>query len=476
MTEQSNSNKFSGINTGGDRPLPHNIDAETAVLASILIDSTTFDSVRGRLGSPESFYQPEHAVVYDAMCQIGDDDSRGAKSIDIVTLSDELNKSNRLETIGGMAALRRLMDSVVTAANVEHYVNIVYENAVLRRLIRTSTDITDRCYNADGDFRELIDAIESRLNEVLSGDTTNLAVPVRDHIMDVIDYMEQLNKEDPSAIGVRTGFNDLDRMITGLRPGEMFVLAARPSIGKTALALNMAENIALSSRKMAVGLFSLEMSTKMITLRLLCSRARVNIAQLRDSALSQARWKDIMDTAQALKDAPIYVDDSAAGLDVMELRSRARRMKAEYDIQVLFIDYLQLMRPAGGNRNTTRENDVAQISGGIKSLAKELNIPIVVLAQLNRQAEQIGARPKLAHLRESGAIEQDADVVALLHRERETDSETPPPPNTPLEAEVIVAKHRNGPTGVAKMLWFPSYTRFENRSPVSDNDVPPGME
>ncbi len=472
MPEES---KFQSINSSfsSDRPLPHSVEAETAVLASVLLDPIAFDTVRSRLGSPDVFYRPEHSVIFDAMCRIGDD--RGAKSIDIVTLSDELGK-DRLETVGGMDALLQLMNSVATAANVEHYMEIVYENAVLRRLIRTSTEITDKCYSADGDFRELIDAIESKLNDVLRGDTRNLALPVRDQIMDVIDYMEQLNKEDPSAVGIHTGFSDLDRLITGLRPGEMFVLAARPSIGKTALALNMAENMALSSRRAPVGIFSLEMSMKMITLRLLCSRSRIDISQLRDSALSQARWKDIMDTAQALRDAPIYIDDSSAGLDVMELRSRARRMKSEFDIQALFIDYLQLMRPVGGNKNTTRENDVAQISGGIKALAKELNIPIVVLAQLNRQAEQVGSRPKLAHLRESGAIEQDADVVALLHRERETDAAVPQSPTIPLEAEIIVAKHRNGPTGIVKVLWIPAYTRFEDRSPVSDDDVPPGVE
>ena len=286
-------------------------------------------------------------------------------------------------------------------------------------------------------------------------------------------YLERLNTKDPSVLGIQTGFEALDRIIMGLRPGEMFVLAARPSIGKTALALNMAENMALcSERPVPVGIFSLEMGVQQLVLRLLCSMARISLGDVRDCALTGGRWADVGRAADRLRKAPIYIDDCAAQMDIIELRGRARRMKQEFDIGVLFIDYLQLLRPVGGNRNSTRENEVAQMSGGIKGLAKELNIPIVVLAQLNRQAEQTGQRPKLSHLRESGAIEQDADVVALLHRERDVENQLSSDGLTGIESELIVAKHRNGQTGVAPLLFIPAYTRFENRSPISDEDVP----
>jgi replicative DNA helicase len=233
----------------------------------------------------------------------------------------------------------------------------------------------------------------------------------------------------------------------------------------------MAENIALSSDPRPVGIFSLEMSTKQLVLRLLCSQARISLNDVRDCALSPGRWQDVMRSGDRLKKAPIYIDDASAMLDVIELRARARRMRREHKIEILIIDYLQLMKPVGGNRNTTRENDVAMISGGIKGLAKELGIPIVVLAQLNRQAEQTGQRPKLSHLRESGAIEQDADVVALLHRDRDLEN-TPGEQRGGIESELIVAKHRNGRTGIANLVFIPAYTRFENRSRIPDDDIP----
>jgi replicative DNA helicase len=295
------------------------------------------------------------------------------------------------------------------------------------------------------------------------------ATAVGDCIMGAVDYMEKLHRHDESAIGIQTGYDDLDRCITGLQAGEMFVLAARPSIGKTALALNIAANMALRQEDpVPVGIFSLEMSRELLTLRLLCSEARVNLADIREGAVSRARWTEITEAAGRFREAPICIDDTG-NLDIVEMRAKARRMVQKFGTRVFVVDYLQLMKSSAGP-NATRENEVAKNSMGIKSLAKELGVPIVVLAQLNRQAEQPGQRPRLSHLRESGAIEQDADVVALLHRERA--AEPGEDDNREMEAELIIAKHRNGPTGTVPLTFLKQYTRFESRARFGDADVP----
>ena len=317
---------------------------------------------------------------------------------------------------------------------------------------------------------ELVDEIETEILTLTQLQGGVDSTPIRRLIPPAVAYLEKLHTKDAAVVGITTGYHDLDHLITGLRPGDMFVLAARPSIGKTALALNLATNVALSKTPRAVGVFSLEMSSDQLALRLLCSEARVNMADIKDGALSVARWNDIMAAADRLNKAPLFIDDTGS-LDILELRARARRLHQQHHVELLVIDYLQLMRPAGHNRNSTRENEVSQMSGGIKTLAKELRIPIIVLAQLNRQAEQTGQRPKLSHLRESGAIEQDADIVALLHRERETESGQERSYEG-TEAELIIAKHRNGPTGIVRLSFFPQFTKFESRSPIADEDVP----
>ncbi len=454
--------------------MPHNTEAEVAVLGCILLDAgTALDVVRNTLKDPECFYNPSHRAIFQTICDMRVDSDGQVQGIDLVTVADALDRRGRLTEVGGKSYLAQLLNSVPTAANVEHYVDIVHQNAVLRRLIRSSADILERCYEPRDSIKELLDDVEREVREITTLKSGGRSIAVSEAIIEAIDHIDKLHNNDPSIIGLQTGYESFDRIIMGLRPTEMVVLAARPSIGKTALALNMAENIALSSNPMAVGIFSLEMSIKQLVLRLLCSLSRISLGDIRDCAVSQGRWQDIMQAGSRLRKAPIYIDDTSATLDVMELRARARRMKQDHDIQVLFIDYLQLLRPVGSNRNTTRENEVSQISGHIKGLARELNIPIVVLAQLNRQAEQTGQRPKLSHLRESGAIEQDADIVALLHRERDIEMLDAAEMRNGVEAELIVAKNRNGRTGIASLLFIPAYTRFENRSAISEEDVPP---
>ncbi|MFW5996814.1 MAG: replicative DNA helicase [Verrucomicrobiota bacterium] len=457
----------------GDRPLPHNDDAEIAVLGSILLDpDLALDTAVSVLKSADSFYNPAHKQVFNAILQLGETHGKNPSTIDLVTLSDFLRKKGLLEQVGGGSYLARIMNSVPTAANVEYYVDIVRQNAILRRLIKTGTEIVEKSFNQRVSVKELVDEIEGEVLRITQTHENESAVAIGDKVLSAIEFIDKLHQQDQSALGLQTGYTELDRILMGLHPGEMFVLAARPSIGKTALALNIAESIALASDPASVGIFSLEMSIEQLVLRQLCSLARINLSDIRECAVSKGRWQEIMSAGQRLKKAPIYIDDSSAGLDVAELRARARRMKREQDIQILLIDYLQLLKPVNANRNTTRENEVSQISGGIKSLANELQIPIIVLAQLNRQAAQAGQKPRLSQLRESGAIEQDADVVALLHRERETENESYTDSRTPIEAELIVAKHRNGQTGRVPLVFIPAYTRFEMRSPVNDEDVP----
>ena len=453
-----------------DRPLPHNDEAEVAVLGSMLIDpAVAIDTAASKLNFDGSFYSPQHQQIFRTLLQLGGEKSRG--SIDLITLSDALERAGHLDEVGGRSYLNVIMNSVPTAANIEQYVDIVHQNAILRRLIRASAEIVEHCYDPSGTVEELLDDVEQRVFQVTSlNSSESQTLVVGELILEAINYLDQLHSKDKSVLGIQTGYDDLDRLITGLRAGEMMVLAARPSIGKTALALNIAENIALGPQNTPIGIFSLEMSADLLVLRLLCSRARVSISDIREGALSNARWQEIMEAGQLLKRAPVYIDDSG-GLDIMELRARARRMKRESDIKLLIIDYLQLVRTSDLNRNATRENEVARISGRLKSLAKELSVPVVVLAQLNRQAEQAGQRPKLGHLRESGAIEQDADLVALLHRERELDNERGSM-SEGMDAELIIAKHRNGPTGIVPLTFFPAYTRFENRARIADEDVP----
>ncbi|NLF19296.1 MAG: replicative DNA helicase [Lentisphaerae bacterium] len=452
-----------------ERHYPHNHEAEMAVLGCLLLDpAAAVDAVVLRLPDESSFHRAEHQVIYRAIkAQI---DAGGRGDLDLITLADILARAGQLEAAGGRAYLAQVSTAVATAANVEQYAEIVRQTAVLRRLITTCQRTSERCFQPVEDVRLLLDDIEREILSVTALHETGAVRTVAELMMPAVEYLEKLQKGESEALGLSTGYDDIDRLITGLRPGEMVVVAARPSIGKTALALNMAANIAMGTPPRAVGLFSLEMPAHQVVLRLLCSDARIGLSEVREGAMTTARWKELMAASQRLREATIVIDDTG-GIDILELRNKARRMKRDYTIDVLFIDYLQLIQVSGSNRNANRENEVARISGSIKALAKELDIPIVVLAQLNRQAEQQGQRPRLSHLRESGAIEQDADVVALLHRDRDEQQDRDKAQRG-VEAELIVAKNRNGETGLAHLIFRPVYTRFESHSRIADEDVP----
>jgi replicative DNA helicase len=457
--------------------MPHNDQAEVAVLGAILLDPKhALDVAHSKLssigvendanGKRNAFYNPAHQIIFDALVQAAETEQ---KRPDAITLADHLERNGKLEAVGGRPYLGQLANSVPTAANIEQYVEIVRQNAMLRALISAGVDLVDSCFEPVDDVQKLADKIEQQVMGLNSAGEENGIQTIRELWKPAIQYINDLWQGNNAAKGLSTGLAGVDKLITGLRPAEMFVLAARPSIGKTALALNMAASLAMSEEPVPVGIFSLEMPAKLLVIRLICSEAQIGLSEVRDGALSDGKLKQIVEAGKRIGNSNIVIDDTG-GLSILELRHRARQMKREHDIQVLFIDYLQLLTADAG-RNASRENQVALMSGNIKALAKELSIPIVVLAQLNRQAEQAGQKPKLGHLRESGAIEQDADVVALLHRDRE-EQYSSDNIRKGVPAELIIAKNRNGETGVAPLTFLPAYMRFGDRSRVADEDVP----
>ena len=431
----------------------------------------TMDLVFSKIPDVEMFYHVPHQKIFASLKDLRSEMTPGF--IDLITVKDRLDKNQILEEIGGEAYLNHLLNVVPTTANIEKYADIVVDAHILRSMIATCSEIVDKCFDSEGQLGDLIDTIERKILEITELRTNTQALSVRELMKGTIKFLEALSQKKPEAVGLSTGF-DIDKKITGLKAGELIVLAARPSIGKTTLALDISRNVALGTGK-AVGIFSLEMGNFQVVLRLLCGEAKIDLKDVRDGRLTQSQWaNDIMSAAGKLSSAPIFIDDTPQ-ITALELRQKARRMKIDHDIGLIVIDYLQLMRPTGNNKSTTREQEVSKLSADIKSLAKELNIPILLLCQLNRQAEQ-GNQPKLSHLRESGAIEQDADIVMLLHREREVDKEqnasSDQDSSEGIESKLIVAKNRNGETGIVSLSFKPEWTRFFDCTYISDSDIP----
>lgn len=483
--QQQSRRKVPGV-INDDRPLPHDADAEAAVLGAILTEprpclddaieflgsaSNFYDSRKDRKLSPKLavFYNPRHQRIFSCLCEMHDEDI----GIDLISVSHALNQRNVLEDVGGEAYLLELMNSIATVANLETWCIMVRDFAILRNLIVTCEAIKDQCYTADTGVSMILDEVEKKILDVGAleerADTFELK--------SLIDYKNEkgafqfllnLSKKDESTAGMPTNFPELDKLITGLKPGEMFVLAARPSIGKTSLALNMMSNIAVNKPDRSVGFFSLEMTAEQLSRRLLCTESGYSEQDFYEGNVTNVN--KVTAAADRLCKAKIFIDPTPA-LRIRELRSKARRMKSLHNIQAIFIDYLQLMKAEV--RSDNRQEEVSAISSGIKALAKELNIPIVVLAQLNREVEKTQGRPKLSHLRESGAIEQDADIVAFLHRERDTQKDNSVESQSRgIDAELIIEKNRNGRTGVVSMLFFPSLMLFRCKSRIPDEDVP----
>ncbi|HJY79713.1 MAG TPA: replicative DNA helicase [Candidatus Binatia bacterium] len=429
---------------------PQSLDAEESVLGGVLFDTHALDRVVEVL-SVEDFYRESHRKIFRAMLAL----SEKSEPIDLITLSDILKARGELQDIGGATYLAELVDKVPSAANISHYARIVREKAVLRSLITVCNEITSRCHNGQEDIEPFLDEAERLIFDVSEKRVRPSFFKMGDLIMDTIKTVEQLFERKELVTGVPTGFLDLDRMTAGLQPSDLIIVAARPSMGKTAMVLNIAQYVALHANT-AVAIFSLEMSKEQLVLRMLCSEARVDNAKVRTGYLGERDFPRLAMAAGRLAEAPIYIDDTPAQ-NVLELRAKSRRLKREANIGLIIIDYLQLMRGLTAQENRTQE--LSEISRSLKSLAKELNIPVIALSQLNRQVEQrADRRPMMADIRESGAIEQDADVIMFIYR----DEVYKPDSQDEGVAEVIIGKQRNGPTGTVRLAFRREYTRFDN--------------
>lgn len=437
---------------------PQNVEAEQSILGGILIDNDAINIVLEVLRS-EDFYRESHKKIFDSMIEL----SEKNHPVDLITLTDLLKKKNVLDEVGGIPYVAYLVDSVPTAASIKVYARIVKEKAILRKLISTSTEIATRCYEAEGDVDEFLDHAETVIFEISEAKIRPSFVHMKEIIKDSFKTIESLYERKELVTGVPTGFKDLDKMTSGLQPSDLIIVAGRPSMGKTAFCLNMAQYAAIEA-KTTVAVFSLEMAKEQLAMRMLCSEARVDASKLRGGFLSESDWPKLTRAAGYLSEAPIFIDDTPA-ISLLEMRAKARRLKAQHNLGMIIVDYLQLMR--GKASSERREQEISEISRGLKALAKELSVPVVALSQLNRAVEnRTDRRPQLADLRESGAIEQDADVIMFIYRDEVYNKSDDNPKKG--VAEIIIGKQRNGPVGMVELAFLNKYTAFEDLSHDSD--------
>jgi len=432
--------------------LPHSDEAERSVLGAILLDNAQFDRARELL-SASSFYSMRHQKIFRVMEVMVED---GA-ALDVVTLKDALERSKDLENCGGPAYLATLLGGVPRSANVEHYAQIVKEKSILRELIRTSQSILSSAMRPEGTTDDLLDEAEKAIFRVAETRLAGGFIPLSVSAEQSLRWIEELTERQELVTGVACGFPQFDEMTAGLQPADLIILAARPSMGKTALALNICAHAALRQHR-TVGVFSLEMSHQQLFVRLLCSEGQIDAHRLRTGRVNREQWQSVIRIYGKLSEAPVFIDDTP-GIGIMEMRAKARRLKREQGIDLLIIDYLQLMRGRGGY--DSRQQEISDISRSLKELAKELNIPVLALSQLSRAPEQRSGdhRPQLSDLRESGAIEQDADVVLFLFREELYKRDDP---TVEGKAELIIGKQRNGPIGMVHLNFIRQFTRFVN--------------
>jgi replicative DNA helicase len=452
-----------------DRLPPHSVEAEQGVLGCALLsppDSLGLCIEKFKSGS-EVFYDLRHRTIYELLLEMYE----RKDAIDLITLQQALKDRGHLEGVGGLAYLASLPDAVPSAANLEYYLDIVREKYVLRRMIGTCTEVVTRAYEHQGEVDELLDEVERDILRI-SGDRVAAATTtMKELVHRAIHHIEAYHQRQGQLGGMGTGFVDLDKMTDGFHAGEMIVIAARPSMGKTSLAMNMAENVAVNL-KLPVGVFSLEMTSESLVMRMMSSLARVNARNIRDGFLSERDFAKLTTAAGQLAKAPLFIDD-ASGLSILQLRAIARRMHQQHGIKLFVIDYLQLLHSTA-RRAENRQQEIADISNGIKALAKELKVPVIVLSQLNRELEKDKNRkPRMSDLRESGSIEQDADVVALLYKPSSGDEdEGPTPDQEAVPVNLLIAKQRNGPTGDVHLTFLKSCTRFESAAKISGEDIP----
>lgn len=429
---------------------PQNLEAEQAVLGGCLLDNAALYAALEHLG-PDDFYKSAHKLLFETIVALNE---RGEPA-DILTVTDALRRSGDLDLAGGAAYVSALPEFVPTTANIAAHARIVKDKAMLRRLIQNANEIVNKSYEGSQNVDEILDESERAIFEVNQDRERRAFIPLKDALRDSFKTIEQLYEARDPVTGVATGFHELDKMTSGLQAGDLVIVAARPSMGKTSLALSFAENAGMAEEPTAAAIFSLEMSTDQLVMRMLCSQARVDSWKLRGGYASQRDLDSLVRAADKLSHAPIYIDDTPSQT-ILELRAKARRLKSEKNVGLILVDYLQLMR---SRQAESREREISEISRGLKALAKEVELPVVALSQLNRGVEQRpDKRPMLSDLRESGAIEQDADVIMFIYRDEVYNAESP---DKGL-AEVIVGKQRNGPVGRVSLRFFGEHTRFEN--------------
>lgn len=433
---------------------PQNLEAEQSVLGGILLENTALNPVLEVLEGTD-FYSEANRKIFSAILELTDRN----QPVDLITLSSYLKDKKQLDGIGGAAYLASLVDNVPSAANIAYYAKIVKEKSVLRRLIGTASEIITKSYHAGYDIDSVLDEAEHAIFEISENKIKPSFYPFKDIIKDSFKTIERLYEKKELVTGVATGFTQLDELTSGLQRSDLIIIAGRPSMGKTAFALNIAEHVAIEEN-IPVCIFSLEMAKEQLALRMLSSDAKVDSQRLRKGFLGEGDWPKLTTAAGRLSEAPIFIDDTAA-ISVLEMKAKARRLKAENGLGLIILDYLQLMK--GGAYAETREQEISEISRSLKALAKELKVPVVALSQLNRKVEdRTSRRPQMADLRESGAIEQDADVILFLYRDEVYNkAEDNPEKGT---AEVIIGKQRNGPVGTVKLTFLEKYTRFETRA------------
>jgi replicative DNA helicase len=438
---------------------PQSIEAEMSILGGILVDNEAINRALEIL-TPEDLYRESHRKIMRAMIELNEK----GEPCDLITMTTILKKKGELEEVGGGAYLATLVDFVPMAANIYYYCKIVKEKCITRKLISAATDIVSKGFEDKVDVEELLDVAQKIIFEISENKIRPAYYQVCDILKDTIKAIEILYEKKEMVTGVPSGYFDLDKITTGFHAGELIVIAGRPAMGKTTFAMNVAEYAAIDSNKpCAAAIFSLEMPKEQLVERLLCSLARVDLGRLRTGHMVENDWPKLLKAAGKLHDAKIFLDDTPS-ISVMELRSKARRLKAEHDIGIIVIDYLQLMR--GGPNPESRQQEISEISRSLKALAKELNIPVIALSQLNRSLEQrTDKRPMMSDLRESGAIEQDSDIIMFVYRGEvyEKDNE-----DLKGKAEIIIGKHRSGPIGTVHLTFRGEYTRFENQSPRDD--------
>ncbi|HZI92921.1 MAG TPA: replicative DNA helicase [Patescibacteria group bacterium] len=434
-----------------EKNLPHNLDAERSILGSIILENRALNQAQEIL-KEDDFYREGHRKIFRVMETL----TERSAVIDLVTLKNELVRSGDLDAVGGPAYISSLIDGVPKSANVEHYARIVKEKSILRGLIDAGNRIINQCYEGEGSAEDLLDEAQKQIFAIAEGNLRSGFVPVRDVATPTLEYIDRLHERKELITGIPTGYERLDEMTSGLQNNDLIILAARPSMGKTALALNMAQHVATKAGR-TVGLFSLEMSKEQLFLRMLCAQARVDAHKLRIGRLGKDEWTRLTLAFGELTEAKIFIDDSP-GLSIFEMRAKARRLKAERGLDLLIVDYLQLMR--GRARYENRTQEVSDISRSLKGLAKELGVPLIALSQLSRAPEQRSGehRPQLSDLRESGSIEQDADVVLFIYREEVYK----PTDDNQGSAQIIIGKQRNGPIGSLDLAFIKEYTKFEN--------------